>query len=143
MKLSSPRAKLADCMWLARIWSKAKLLASNELPLSYEPFFCHPKGVDGQFLNFFAVDRDQIVGIAQLSAQEVENWFLGLPRVDSSRIEKWNHVAENLGRPGFPMHEQFKKGLATSYSHVAQSNPETIFDVLEADDRQAISDSGN
>lgn len=138
MILPSPRSKLANCVWLPRIWTKAKLVASGELPDSYTPFFCHPKGVDGQFLSFFSLDRDQITSIATLSSSEVELWFEGLPNVDPERIDAWNHMSENFGRDGYPMKEQFERGLADSYSSVAHLNPTSVFEVLEADDKQTI-----
>ena len=136
MSLPSPRTKLANCVWLPRVWTKAKLIASGGLADEYAPFFCHPKGVDGQFLSFFSIERDQITGIASFTADEVQTWFLELPQVNPARIEEWNQVAENLGRPGFPMHDRLKAGLEGGYSHVAHLNPKTVFEVLEVDDAQ-------
>lgn len=119
---------------------KARLVASGELPDSYAAFFCHTKGVDGQFMSFFSLDREQIVGVAELNDQEVKEWFLSLPQVNLKRIEEWNNMAENFGRDGFPMQEQLKKGLMSSYSHLAHLNLDTVFDVLEADDEIINSD---
>lgn len=132
--LPSPRAKLAGCVWFARIRAKAVLLGAGDLGGDYEPFFCHPKGVDGQFLRFFSLDRDRIVEVAGRSEGEIVAWFSSLPQAAPDRIEEWNHLAENLGRKGFPMAEQFARGMQGAYQRVAHLEPATIFEALEADD---------
>lgn len=135
MTLPSPRAKLAGCVWFARIRAKARLLEAGELPESYEPFFCHPQGVDGQFLRFFSLDRDRIMEMAGWSDSETASRFLELPHVSPDRIEEWNKIAENLGREGFPMAEALTRGLQGSYQRIAHWKPATIFEALEADDQ--------
>lgn len=119
--------------------AKARLITSGELSSEYAPFFCHPKGVDGQFLSFFSISREQIVDVAQRNDQAVEAWFQALPQVSPDRIEEWNHLAGNFGRSGFPMEEQLKKGLENSYSQVAHLNLDNVFDVLDADDELSMS----
>jgi hypothetical protein len=52
VNLPLPRAKLAGCMWLARIVTKARLYKAHSLPAEYAERFCHPTGVDNQFLQF-------------------------------------------------------------------------------------------
>jgi hypothetical protein len=57
INLPSPRATLGGCMWLPRIIAKARLLESGALPAEYADRFCHPTGVDAQFLRFFELNR--------------------------------------------------------------------------------------
>ena len=46
-------------------------------------------------------------------------------------------VAINLGRPGYPMAERFPVALATTYKHVDSHGLTTVFEVLEADEKDA------
>ena len=62
--LPPPRATLAGCMWLPRIIAKARLLQSGALPSEYETRFCHPTGVDAQFLKFFGLEKEDILSAA-------------------------------------------------------------------------------
>jgi hypothetical protein len=57
MKLPSPMEKLAGCVWLPRIIAKARLLKRGELAPDYVPRFCHPTGIDGQFISFFMLEH--------------------------------------------------------------------------------------
>ncbi|MGC4016927.1 MAG: DUF5069 domain-containing protein [Luteolibacter sp.] len=132
MKLPSPYFTLAGCVWLPRILAKARLFAAGELPEDYAARFGHPTGVDGQFLNWFGLGRDEIVSAAAGTDLEVEEWFQ--VRFDNERIANWNHVALNLGRPGFPMEERLPVAKATSYSHLDTTGVETVFEVLALDE---------
>ncbi len=137
VKPPSPHAQLAGCVWLPRIIAKARLLAANQLPAEYVPRFGHPGGTDGQFLSYFSLTREDIVRIAPASDEEVAAWFKSLPSTHGDRIAGWNHLAVNLGRPGFPMAERLPVALTTTYQHLAHLNPSTIFALLEADERDA------
>jgi len=137
MDLPRPTDKLAGCMWLPRILAKARLRARGKLPEDYAVRFGHPSGVDGTFLAFFGLTVEAIVKAATLSDEEAAAWFLSLPAAAESGIERWNHVAVNLGRPGFPLAARLPIALRTSYQHLAHLNLPTIFEVLEADERGA------
>ena len=53
----------------------------------------------------------------------------------AERVEQWNLIAVNLGRPGYPMAERFPVALATTYKHVDSRGLTTVFQVLEADEK--------
>lgn len=123
-------------MWLPRIMAKARLLKRGELPPEYETRFCHPQGVDGQFLAHFGLTRDDIVSAAALPDAEILTWFQS--RISGERIQEWNRIAANLGRPGYPLAERFPTALATTYKHIDSRGMTTIFEVLEADEASQV-----
>jgi hypothetical protein len=135
MKLPGPREQLAGCVWLPRILAKARLLKRGALPPDYDARFCHPTGVDGLFLSHFRLTREDVLAVAALPDAEVGSWFLS--RSSSERIQEWNRIAFNLGRPGFPMADRFPVALATVYKHVDSRGMTTVFEVLEADEKNA------
>ncbi len=137
MKLSRPTDRLAGCVWLPRILSKARHLRCGTLPADYVANFCHPKGVDGLFLAHFDLSREDISSIAARSDDEVARWFLARTGISENRIEDWNQTALNLGRTGYPMAERFATALATTYKNVAGRGLKTVFEVLEEDERDA------
>ena len=130
----SPYQKLANCVWLSRIIGKARLIARGQLPEEFVSRFCHPGGVDGQFLKHFQFNREQILATGRMNDEEVEAWFLAEPSVTAETIAQWNHTAINLGRPGYPMEDRLQIGLTTIYQHLAGQGFETVFEVLCADD---------
>jgi len=137
MKLPRPTEKLAGCVWLPRILSKARLLKSGALPPDYVANFCHPKGVDGFFLSHFGLSREDVVTAATLSDDAAAKWFLARAGSSTQSIEAWNQIALNLGRPGYPMAERFPVALATTYKNVAGRGLTTVFEVLEEDEKEA------
>lgn len=132
--IPSPRDRLAGCIWLPRILAKARLLKAGRLAPEYDARFCHPSGVDGHFLSHFGLSREEIVGWAELPEAEVTHSFLS--RTSPERIEQWNQVAVNLGRPGFPMAERLPVAMATTYKHLDPRGITTVFEALEADEKQ-------
>ena len=133
-KLPSPRDKLAGCVWLPRIVAKARLFAAGKLPEDYASRFGHVSGVDGYFLTHFRLTRDEILAMASQPDAEFAGWFASRIDCSEKQIAEWNHIAVNLGRPGFPMAERFPVAKATIYKHVAKDSHETVFEVLEADE---------
>jgi hypothetical protein len=131
--IPAPREKLAGCIWLPRILAKARLLQCGELPPEFAERFCHPTGVDMQFLTHLGLTKEDILAAAALPDSEIPAWLQS--HVSSERIENWNHVAVNLGRPGFPMTERLPIALATTYKHIDPQGITTVFEVLEADDK--------
>jgi len=133
MKLPKPREELAGCVWLPRILAKARHLKAGTLPPDYETRFCHPGGVDGQFLSYFGLTREDILNVAASTDSEVSSWLLSRNRPEM--IQEWNRIALNLGRLGFPMAERLPVALATSYKYVNPDGITTVFEVLEADEK--------
>jgi len=136
MNLPRPSDRLADCVWLPRIIAKARLVSSGSLPDEFVQRFCHPSGVDGQFLAFFLLTKEEVIAASLRNDEEVEHWFLSSPE-RRARVQEWNHVAVNLGRGGFPMHDRLPVALATTYKHLAGQQFETVFEVLEADEKES------
>jgi hypothetical protein len=134
MKLPRPIDRLADCVWLPRIIEKARLLQAAALPEEYAARFCHVSGVDGQFMAFFDLKREELLTVSRRSDEEVAEWFLSSAD-RKSRIPEWNRIGVNLGRPGFPMAERLPVALSTTYKHLAEQKLETVFQMLEADER--------
>ncbi len=133
MKLPSPREKLAGCVWLPRILAKARLFQAGELPPDYAANLCCPGRTDSFFMAHFGLSREEILAAAAWSDEKVSEWFLS--RNSAERIEQWNETAVNLGRQGYPLAERLPVGLATVYKNVAHLKPATIFEVLEADEK--------
>jgi hypothetical protein len=125
---------LADCIWLPRITAKGRLLQAGQLPPDYMLRFGAPSSVDEVFLSHFGIVKEDIIAACVGSDEEVTAWFLALPRTTPKHIQEWNHIAENLGRPGFPLVGRFPVGLATTYAHLAHLKPDSIFAMLEADE---------
>src|SRR5438309_11852314 len=117
MRLPSPETRLAGCAFLARIVAKARALRAGALPGDYAVRFGAADSVDGLFLAFFGLSAEQITEAAELSDESIAQWFETVANVP--RIQEWNHVAVNLGRPGFPMAERLPIALSTKYRHLA------------------------
>ena len=103
-RLPEPTEKLAGCVWLPRFIAKVRLHDAGKLNEDYQLAFCHPRGVDGRFLEHFGLEKDgairAILGCA--SDAECEQWFMSLPDVTSERIDAWNEFAPRIGGPGQP-----------------------------------------
>ncbi|MFT3990409.1 MAG: DUF5069 domain-containing protein [Luteolibacter sp.] len=134
MRLPAPTDQLAGCIWLPRILMKARLLSRDALSAEYVERFCHPTGVDGQFIAFFGLTKEEVLEAARFHNSQVVKWFIALPGVTQERIAEWNHLAVNFGREGFPMAERLPVVLATTYQHLQDRNLQTVFEVLEADE---------
>lgn len=136
MKLPTPHEQLAGCVWLPRILAKARLFKQGALPPDYAARFCHPTGVDGHFLSHFGLTCEDVLAAADLPESEAPARLLS--RAGAERIQEWNRIAVNLGRPGFPMAERFPIALATAYKHIDSQGMTTVFEVLEADEKDAF-----
>ena len=129
-----PRTRLADCVWLPRILKKARLFREGLLPPEYAARFGVVDGVDRVFLTHFSLASDDILAVAPLADAEVITWFTTLASATPARIAEWNHIADNLGKPGFPLEARFPVGLATTYAHLAHRRPENILLMIEMDE---------
>lgn len=135
--LPSPRAKLAGCVWLPRIVSKARFVQIGRLPPENASRFCHPEGVDGYFLLTFDMTRDELLEAVtrHRSDGEIAAWFRARPGTDLKHIARWNTLAENLGKPGYPMADRFVSALATVFPHIDPLTVDSIFDLITADEK--------
>jgi hypothetical protein len=140
--LPTPRATLGGCMWLPRIIAKARLIENSALPTAYADRFCHPTGVDAQFLRFFELQKEDIINAARGTDEQVASWFNNLMAGRPALIPEWNHLAQNLGRPGFPMAERLPIALATTYKHLEPSTFNSVFEVIEADEGETKPNEG-
>jgi hypothetical protein len=134
MDLPPPRASLAGCMWLPRILAKARLLQSGALPPDYAARFCHPTGVDGQFLSFFGLTKDDILAVGRLADDAAALRFEKLTSSRPGIISQWNDLAQNLGKTGFPMAERLPVALASIYQNLDPAKIGSIFEAIEADE---------
>jgi hypothetical protein len=92
-------------------------------------------GVDGQFMAFFSLDKEQVMEMAKQASNKIEEHFTTLPGCNPQRVAEWNRIAENLGRPGFPMEGRVALALGKYYKNVDPKTVETVFDILEADEK--------
>lgn len=138
MTLPNPHKRMAGCMWLPRIIAKARLLQADMLPDDYMLRFCAATGVDGQFLTFFGLSRQDVLAMAPQTNSKVLAWFKTLPTAKPSRIKKWNVLAESLGRPGMPMADRLEYAKNTVYKDLDTSNVETIFQMIELDETTEV-----
>jgi hypothetical protein len=129
-------------MWLPRIIAKARLIESSVLPAAYADRFCHPTGVDAQFLRFFELEKEDILKAARGTDEQVASWFTNVTAGSPALIPEWNHLAQNLGRPGFPMAERLPIALASTYKHLDPSNFTSVFEVIEADEGGTMTNNG-
>jgi hypothetical protein len=135
MTLPPPRQRLADCVWLARIVSKARLYKAQALPEEYANRFGHPTGVDHQFLTFFGLDRDSLLEAADLDDSAFAAWFLRQSQITAEKIADWNRLAVNLGRSGYPMAERLPIALSTTYKHLDPTGIDSVFEAIERDEQ--------
>jgi hypothetical protein len=94
----------------------------------------HTSGVDGQFLRHFELTKEQVLEVSKGGDAEVLTWFKALPAATPDSIARWNELALNLGRPGYPMAERLPIALRTTYSHLSDRSFQTVFEVLNADE---------
>lgn len=130
-RLPDPRERLAGCLWLPRVIAKARLVRAGGLPADYSERFCHPTSIDGQFLSFFGISREALLGVADATDAGVATWFTGLPAATPQRIAEWNRLAGNLGEPGLPLREPLPRAKAVAYRDVETEEIETVFELLQ------------
>jgi hypothetical protein len=95
---------LAGCLWLPRFIDKCRLHFSGTLPPDFQIAFCSPHGIDGLFLAHFGITAEEAQSAIRASQTdaEVSRWFCAQPKVTLERIQCWNELAPNIGKPGFP-----------------------------------------
>jgi hypothetical protein len=134
INIPSPRDTLAGCMWLPRILAKARLHESGQLPTPYVERFCHPTGVDGQFIGFFKMSREDVLALSPLTDEAAAAGFCARPEGSPENIARWNEIAVNLGRAGYPMRERFL-AKTTANKNLYGEGLATVFELLEVDDK--------
>lgn len=133
MNIPKPTDRLADCVWLPRLIFKAREFEAGRLPEEYAVRFCHPTGIDGRFLEFFHLTKEEVLAASRKDDASVAEWFLA-DEARRDRVAAWNELAVNLGRPGYPLAERLAALEKTSYAHLVDRGYATIFEVLAADD---------
>lgn len=102
--LRRPCEALAGCIWLPRFIDKCSLHFAGTLPPDYLIAFCSPHGIDGIFLDHFDITPADVQSIirAARTDEEVARWFCAQPGVTPDKIQLWNELAPNIGKPGHP-----------------------------------------
>ena len=89
---------------------------------------------NAQFLRFFGLHREDVLRASRGTDEQVAAWFEAVTVLHPSLVSQWNNLAQNLGRPGFPMAERLPIALATTYQHLLPSKFSSVFEVIEADE---------
>lgn len=119
--LRRPLDRLAGCVWLPRFIDKTRHHLAGTLDPAFVMPYCHRLATDGVFLAHFAIAPETIITVIRDSAGAddfVAAWFLALPSATTERIDAWNALAPNLGKPGFPVQRGFQFILKTLYGGV-------------------------
>lgn len=138
MKIRAPWDCLGDCIWLARLTDKARLMHQSKLPPDYLMLLGHPLGIDGHFLRHFGLDKDSTLEAiaAQSDDKSVEHWFLAQSGVTEATIKSWNELAPNLGRLGWPGERELAIAIERFYSGSVGDLPvETLFELIRIDEK--------
>lgn len=116
--LRRPSDTLAGCAWLARFVDKTRLHLRGALPPDFVIPYCHPVATDGAFFRHFELTKEEIIAVVAQSDGDdsaVAAWFLGRPAGQGERIEAWNALGPDLGKPGFPVHRGYQFMLKLYY----------------------------
>jgi Domain of unknown function (DUF5069) len=135
--LRRPADTLSGVMWLPRFIDKARMHLAGTLPPDYAFAFCHPRGVDGVFLAFFGLEKDDFIEAVKTAGPDdapVAAWFLRQRGATPDKIAEWNATAPQLGRPGFPMHDVLPWTLRKFYHGPPEHAPDTMFKLLDFDE---------
>ncbi len=137
MHLRRPSDRLAGCTWLARFVDKARNHLAGTLEPDYAQPFCHPLATDGAFLTHFGLGKEEIIpAIAQSAGDDaaVAAWFEARPLSSRERIEAWNALAPNLGKPGQPVSRSFQWGMKHYYKGCTDPRVVSVFTAIAYDE---------
>ncbi len=98
------------------------------------------RAMDGVFLSFFDLNKDgflEAVRNCEGDDELVAKWFRAQPNVTPAQIESWNYQAPRIGAPGHRGYEIFRKLVSERYPAVPYTGVESVFEVIEADERSA------
>ena len=139
MQLRRPTARLADVCWLPRFIDKARAHLDGTLPPEYARRFADSKGIDGVFMRHFGLTKEALIEAVRASNGSdiaVAKWFYAQPGVTDDKVNEWNRTAPEIGRPGNPGFEVFQWAVQNIYKAAPYSGVESVFEVIEADERQ-------
>ena len=136
--LRRPSETLVGCLWLPRFIDKTRHHLAGTLDPEFVMPYCHPMATDGAFLKHFGLSKEEIIEAIRLSSGSdaaVGEWFQGRPTCSVERIDAWNSIAPDLGRPGFPMHRGFLFMLKTYYAgKVPDPRVNSVFTAIAFDE---------
>ena len=127
MHLRRPWDQLAGCIWLARFVDKTRLLLADALDPEFAKVFGHPLATDGAFLKHFELDLEAAKSAVREAGEDdaaVGAWFLSQPGVTAERINAWNELGFELGKPGQPMERSFRFARRAYYSGAGATEAE-------------------
>lgn len=143
MKLRRPTERLADVCWLPRFIDKARAHLDGTLPGEYRRRLGSARGMDGAFLRHFDLTKEAFLDAVRDSAGSdlaVAKWFYAQPGATDQKVEQWNAIAPELGKPGQPGYEILQWAMEHIYKGSAYTGSESIFEIIEADERQPHAD---
>ena len=143
--IRAPWESLAGCIWLARLTDKLRLMNQDMLPPDYLMLLGHSRGIDGHFLRHFDLDRKVAIEAIgnQADDDHVAQWFLAQPAVSQESILRWNDLAPNLGRKGWPGEPELAIAIERFYGgSVGQSPVDTLFDLIRIDEKLPLPVAG-
>ena len=127
MHLRRPWDQLAGCIWLARFVDKTRLLLPDALDPEFAKVFRQPLSTDGTFLKHFELDLEAAKSAVRGAGEDdaaVGAWFLSQPGVTAERINAWNELGFELGKPGQPMERSFRFARRAYYSGAGATEAE-------------------
>jgi hypothetical protein len=137
MKLRRPTERLADVCWLPRFIDKARAYLDGTLTDEYRRRFGSSRGMDGAFLRHFELTKEAFLDAVRGSNGSdiaVAKWFYAQPSATDKKVEEWNALAPELGKPGQSGYEVLQWAMEHIYKGSAYSGTESIFDVIEGDE---------
>lgn len=140
LRLPKPTERLAGCVWLPRFAAKVRLHHAGELEGDYLLAFCHPRAMDGRFLDHFGLDKDATLAAIRgaRTDEELAQWFTSAAGVTPDRIEAWNKFAPRIGSPGQPGERELTYMLRRIYPDGAPPDAlKSSFDAILWDERQS------
>jgi hypothetical protein len=138
MRLRGPREQVGGVCWLPRFIDKARQYLAGTLAKEYAEGFCNPHAMDGLFLKFFDLDQDQFLEAVRNSGESdegVAEWFCAQSGVTPDKIDNWNRDAPRIGAPGQRGYKIFSKLVRERYPDAPYTGVESVFEVIEADER--------
>lgn len=137
MKLRRSTERLADVCWLPRFIDKARAHLDGTLPEEYRRRLGSPRGLDGAFLRHFGLTKETFLDAVRASDDSdvaVAKWFYAQPGATDKKVEEWNALAPELGKPGQPGFEVFQWAMEHIYQGAPYTGTESIFEVIAADE---------
>jgi hypothetical protein len=135
--IRSPLEKMAGCYYLARLIDKIRLDLAGQLSEDYRPYLFHRHGADTQFMNYFALAREELIEAVKASNHDdaiIAEWFAQRISLDEDKQTKWNELAVNLGKQGYPMAKTLIWAKENLLPQCKDPNIDTVFKAIEWDE---------